>query len=553
MSNYKGPKGKSSNNRGNRNSFKGDPRKIKSSADTGTGNVKVGKGVEPDGRPYLHNNVEWYGGGSVLTGSACNIPFTYPLGMRMPEEYYGANALITTGHKLDGVQVAGKPIAAPGFMTLTATGTPGFAENAASPVNVAMRKIYANIRKQNSGAANYEPVDLFMYILSMDEIYTMWSHLMRGFGFIHHYSSMNRYYATAAFQAMGIDYDDLSANAARYRTRFNILSAKINSFAVPATMNIFKRHGWLYQNIYMDTPEEKAQSYVVVPAGYRTFEPFELETGGYLEWHALASQWYDVMTMSDWLDILENMIDKMTVNEDMNVMSGDIEKAYGSDSLVKLSLITETLMLAPLYDEGFLNQLENAVICGIPASNDISQVNGNLTYAPAFAAPDEIPAGMEAWKDLRFLNVHNQNPSSDEVLQATRFCVMGGEIGDSWSPTIFGSDIICTSHFVVTIDAGEVFGINTIMTPSLNSITTWYPFEAGTLVPGGALKYMYFILCFERAPEYVFYMISANTAPFEERQIFRSMELDNFAFLDSELLSSIHQAALIHLFGVQDM
>jgi hypothetical protein len=508
------------------------------------------RGSESEAKVLDHNNVEWYGGGSVIAEQACKIPFTYPLGMQMPEEYYSTANAVVAGKGPAGTDQIITPLAAPGFMTLTATVTPGRAESAASPVNIAMRKIYANVRKNNSGAANYEPVDLFMYIMSMDEIYSIWSHIMRAFGFVHYYTSMNRYYAEAAYLAMGVTYSSMVSNVARYRAKFNILSAKINSFAVPNTMTIFKRHGWLFQNIYMDSPEDKAQGFVVVPAGYRTFEPFEEETGGFLEYTPIFTQNFSALDISDWLDILETMIDKMTVNEDMNVMSGDIEKAYGSDALVKLGMITETLMLQPLYDEGFLNQCENAVVCGLPADNDIEQENGNIKYNPSFISPYDLPSTFDAWKDLRFLNAHSQNPSSDDVLQATRWAVMGGTSGDSWTPAYFGSDILCSAHFVVS-GLNELDVIVNASTPAISSVSTW-DLDAN-LSPQAIFQYLKFLWSFNRAPEFLGYTTYFDDPDTIEYQLFRSMQLDNFGFLDSDLASTIHQAALIYLFGVQNL
>jgi hypothetical protein len=510
-----------------------------------------------------HNNVEWYGGGSVLTDSACKIPYTYPLGTTMIGQYYGgSDNLISLGYDKDMNVVSGAlPTAAPGFMTFLATITPGMSETPSSPINVAMRKIYAFIRKNNSGAANYEPVDMFMYILSMDEIYTMWSHIMRAFGYLYYYSSMNRYYAQGAYRAMCVNYDDLAANAATYRTRFNVISAKVNSFAVPNVMSIFKRHGWLFQNIYIDTPEDKAQSYIVIPAGYRTFEPYESESGGYMKWNALSGSGLTVRKMSDWLDILEDMIDKMTVNEDMNIMSGDIEKAYGSESLVKLGMITETLMFAPSYDEGFLNQLENAVITGMPTSNDVTQSIGNLVYNPIFA-PTTITTktAFDYWTEARMLNSHNPNPTSDDTLQATRWTVMGGELteGVGWTPTSFGSDILCGAFFTYAALDPTDSVVKYLSSYIISSLETDDYATIPTL-PMRWVNWLRFLLPFSRAPEFVCSVTFGIGDPgewptaFFTKQACRTMVLDNFAFLSSELNATIHQAALIYLFGVQGL
>lgn len=54
-------------------------------------------------------------------------------------------------------------------------GTSGTTE--ASAANIAAKNIYAYVRYANSGARNYEAVDLMMYLMACDSAYMLYAHM----------------------------------------------------------------------------------------------------------------------------------------------------------------------------------------------------------------------------------------------------------------------------------------------------------------------------------------------------------------------------------------
>lgn len=70
--------------------------------------------------------------------------------------------------------------AIPGIMTLTFVASIGNSRSGeANGINIASKAIYSYIRNTNSGARNYDPVDLQLYLLAMDSLYIYYATLCK--------------------------------------------------------------------------------------------------------------------------------------------------------------------------------------------------------------------------------------------------------------------------------------------------------------------------------------------------------------------------------------
>lgn len=291
------------------------------------------------------NSPDWYALSPQLLNDAASISFNNPLG---------------TG--IEGIVSENSDYFLPGVLELRYASGIGYSADNSSAVNLAARRLYTYVRHANSGSANYDSPDLMLYCLAITSVYEMYTQCVRAYGIANVYSQMNRYLPDALLTAAGFDPEDVRKNLADFRYGINVAAAKINSLAIPASFTFYKRKTWLCQNVYRDSNEIKGQMYVLRPSGYYTYEEKSTATGGKLKYSNLSQVTYKV---ADWLGVLNSMIAKLVESEDIGIMAGDILKAFGADSLVKVPPIAETFITVPVFDAEVLMQIENAVIADI--------------------------------------------------------------------------------------------------------------------------------------------------------------------------------------------
>lgn len=321
------------------------------------------------------NPIEFYVSNPQLAKDVASLPFSIMTGM--PIDIWHASASKRSNQK--------QPCA-PGILELKVVIGPGTSSTASDALNTAIRSIYTWVRHQNSGHTNYESADLGMYIMSMAEIYARYCELVRAYGVAMRYETENRYLPDALLKAMGFDPVDLRHNLAQFRAGLNRIASKIGSLCVPKVFTINARYAMLFSNIFTDSETKRGQFYVFRNAGYREFE-FGGSTGGYLKWKPFALNEEGSYALSS-ITALDLMLDTILSDEDMNIMSGDILKAYGRENLITINGVDENYTVNPIYDVSILKQIDNA--CYEPVMQkdntryhfDIQQADGSMVYTP---------------------------------------------------------------------------------------------------------------------------------------------------------------------------
>jgi len=273
----------------------------------------------------------------------------------------------------------------PGIATVITGPAPGIAVDATSPINVAARNIYSFVRHANSGHSNYDPNDLMTYLLAMDSIQTYWSYLVRLYGIAQTFQQRNRYIGDALMVAMGANAQDVRAHICELRAYINQYAIQASVLAVPNTMSYYLRHAWMYQNVYCDEDNPKAQLFMYAPAYLYQYAIMDNGAGG-LQPKWLACNVRDDgsiaahLAMKNYLDYVQygnELLNAVLAQEDVGIMSGDILKAYGSEKLYRFNQIDEGYAIAPVYSEEVLAQFHNLSMAGrVPAFLDTSGGSG---------------------------------------------------------------------------------------------------------------------------------------------------------------------------------
>nr|AVA30685.1 hypothetical protein [Picobirnavirus sp.]AVD97006.1 capsid protein [Picobirnavirus sp.] len=403
-----------------------------------------------DQKRYRGNDYHWYVINDAIGQAVASIPYNQFPGVR-----------INVGRAIAKNSIIAQPAkqTIPGIMGICYVPGPGRSKGATSAVNIAAKSIYSWVRHANSGHSNYESSDLMLYILAMDDVYSSYGEAVRMYKTAMTFVAENRNIPDLLLTSMGVKPDTLRENLAQFRYRINLLAAKISSMAVPDVCDIFKRHVFLTNAVYSDSTSNRSQFYVFKKTGYYTFDA-TTSSGGSLRYTEYAGPDEALFTRT-WQQViadLESQIDPIISDEDMNIMSGDILKAYGSDKIYHLAMVDENATVDILSDENILGQIENAFI-GVNSDGgdyapSITQENNLIMYSgPTCKILDMNASAVAAYSvasGSRIFNSHKDNPDWKDALEWTRF-VPGGMVDDeddgTYSYSSFGTEVVRNFEF----------------------------------------------------------------------------------------------------------
>lgn len=370
------------------------------------------------------NDWRWYAQNEQLLRDTASFPYSWPLGNKLNLGSYAPE--VNKG-------------SLPGVMAIYTSSTFGWSDNPNSPVNVAARNIYSYVRHANSGHANYDAPDLMLYLCAMDSLYSYLAYLKRIYGVVNTYSYTNRYYPKAVVEAMHVDFDDIQANLADFRAFINMLAVKVGSMCIPASMSYMAKHMWMYSGLYTDSDQDKAQTYLFVPFGNYRYEL--VNDAGALVWHGFIGETTPLHTFETLRNTASYMLDPILQSEDMNIMSGDILKAFGAANIYKVEGIGETYTVLPSYQPEVLDQIQNCTLIGdfvngkpgITIALTQDPTKGWLQYTPVtyhpypFKLADEEFPGQNVFCANRIVTFEHGDISPANTMEATRMTNIADE------------------------------------------------------------------------------------------------------------------------------
>nr|QXV86472.1 capsid protein [Rat picobirnavirus] len=384
------------------------------------------------------NDPQWYFKSPEVLKDVASYSFSKPLG-----------TLLDITKMYPDQPVYQEPTTIPGVMSITIAPSPGISVDAQSPVNLAAQNIYTRVRYKNSGAANYDPQDLMLYLLAMDSLYSAWNWLKRIYGFASSYSQLNRYRPKAYLLSNNFQPEDIMANLADFRAYLNMAADRISAFCVPAVFTYNVRHSWLFSNVYTDSNTTKAQDYMYIPAFFYKYDETTSSDGGILTpvpVCVVEPSSENHFTFEWARSMLDGMINALQYSEDIGNMSGDILKEFGDGNLFKLSHIDADYKVEPVYSSEVLPQIENCLLLGhqeFVSKTDLSPFNitqdpntNFIKYQPTWVAPT-----TPVTRAGTYLNFHWDNPTPENTMLASRLAYNGIYLDGKYYITSCGSEI----------------------------------------------------------------------------------------------------------------
>lgn len=295
---------------------------------------------------------EWYAVDEQIAKDLGSLPFSVLSGVDLRLDGHTPTEVgnIATKYRWNSENVAVIPYLTPPTTT---------DEDGNTGIQLAANQLYTFIRHANSGARNYEPADVMMYVLAMGDVYREMAQAYRILGTVQYFSFVNRALPSKMIMAMGIDYDDLKSNIANYRGEYNLLVKRVNSLAIPKYFKAFARAAFIASNWFMDSDSLRGQYIMFVKAGHYTYSPTSSESGTELTF--TYDKPMNNIKFSQVLSRIKNMLLPIETDTDALTMSGDILKAFADSELYQFATMDENAVIVPLMNEDVLAQVENMI------------------------------------------------------------------------------------------------------------------------------------------------------------------------------------------------
>lgn len=489
------------------------------------------------------NDFNWYNVYPQLTQDAGRLSFFNPLGSSF--------RLGSTGDTDATASVLNEQVA-PGVMALHFSPCFSKSSDFGSQINIAARNIYSYIRSTNSGAKNYDPADLMMYLIAMDSAYMYYAWIVRLYGMLMLYTPTNKYYPNGVFAAIDVDYSDLQSNITALRGYINMFGAKLGKLCVPAQMSLTKRHQWMCSNIFLDSNTQKAQSYIFTPSYFYYWSDSASDQGSSLHPVHCFKGGTAHMKFSDITNIGETIVNGLMSSQDVGTISGDILRAYGTSSIYKIGTLLETYQALPIYSQEALIQIHNATL--LKSLTDKSKIVSQSVDKQAIITGPEITLTWNnakgdlcsLWTADRILNLPMDNSDAAAVFISSRLttCLsLKSHAYDEKTSThtatfevdCCGTEIL-TGISIVGVHRGYemVINIDQQSKPVNIASNAVAPSMAEFITDLQAFKYpptMYLDLKGDTADAFAAWM--------------RLQELDNYTVIGHEELKRIHEVALL--------
>lgn len=487
------------------------------------------------------NPVEFYTKFAAYAKDAATLPFSLPLGVLYEESYnFDLNS-----------QGQGGPFTlkeyTPGLMSIVFVPTIGISNDFTSPVNQTSIKFWTYLRSIQKAAASYDHQDITMMVIAIDNALMFHANMRRAYKLLGEYTPTNLYYPKALVAAAGFDYNDLKENIADFRMYINQFAYNLQQYALPDGIELFNRHQWMCEGIYVDSQSARAQTYEFVPQGFYKYDN-TVATGSKLTLQTWLNPTVPTThTFAEVKQFGDALINAISNDEDFAFISGDIYNFTGGKTY-KVPYLEEQEILLPLYDETVLSQIENAYIVGPVVNTDITQDpsvnNGAILYQPQAQIADSVfPLQAK-------MNFHHDAPTSDQVLEATRFIPCIGVTSDP-GRLPYGQITSCGSELITAI---QTWGVNpatgAFRFNQLNDSTQDIHNDMDPTDWRSVIGDLLLLANFDWAPRLDIVLMSGETRPYTWTWMGTSWDVDNMQIVDYRYVEQIQRAALMSLLVV---
>lgn len=421
--------------------------------------------VNTDTKDYKSNPIQWYDRYRDVLEASARIPFPYKPGMTL---------------NLGSPNTVNYYKTIPGVMTIKYVPSVGYSVSNTSPISQAAKELYARVRASFSSNLQADAPDFIIYLMALDSIYSNIALMKRVYRTVNAYTPDNYAMPEAILLSMGITSAEIAALRENWIDgwgKLNELILMSRKFVCPAVMDVFNRHYWMNDNIYMDSPELSGQFYLFMPEHYYKYEALDsAETPDRLEPLPIAGM---IRSWNTMYTAIRGQIEALAASDDAYTISGYLMRAFEGSQAFVVEQISQDDKLYPIYDSVVLTQIENSN--GI-YYNLFNTDGFYITQDPNTNAVIHKPAIVGStnpqsfYPRNAFLNLRVKQPQVDDVVEASRLTTQLSSTKDTDGnyPIIAGTEI-CTGYKLLAYSAQSGNVVYTYTMQSDNSITTSTP------------------------------------------------------------------------------
>lgn len=297
-----------------------------------------------------------------------------------------------------GTDLTPAGMAVPGICVFRYLPTFGKAKTMDDAVNVAMGKIYREVRHANSGARNYAPSDLFLADVCVESLIAWYQELARLSGLLTQVSAWNAYLGRRLVESLGYDYDDLIEDEGinSFMSHLISLATKIKQFTLIPGIAAHRDHLELVSRMYQDGESVKSQIYAFQQEGFYSYEQVDQAKG------VSIVRPYDegLLKLSDIKRISSQLFNALANSEDIYLMMGDIQKCYGEAAKINLPVFADPAVIEFQKRDDILAAIMNATIVPVNSFR-YADVQGTIVQEEQFdTGIDAIPRNESGLSSL---------------------------------------------------------------------------------------------------------------------------------------------------------
>nr|AVX53322.1 putative capsid [Marmot picobirnavirus] len=433
------------------------------------------------------NDWHWYAKDEKILLDTASYPYGVATGTRFLQgvaDYNASSNNWTLGD--EGNYIPGIAVAHFAYTPVSFSGTQG------DPANVAARNLFVQIRRANSGAANYAAPDMMMAFIALGEAYSLHNALVRLYGTVLYAKAKNKYTGPALVSAMGCDFRDLSTNLTRLRNIINVMASTLNKRPVPQKFPIFARWSWLTNYVFKDGTGDKVQYYVPMPRYMHVFDETSESTGTSLKTIDLTGTFDGTATVDQIAELINQVLTPLMNSTSLDIICGDVDKAFGSE-VYSLGYILNDYTIEPVESEQFNLQFANAhifdVSLDIETHGDLSlrqDPNTNAIYMVKPTLLTNHGTGKYCMSHT-IINTDNPDAGAETTIEARAFMWLRKKQGNEVSlPDYLPSEVITSVDYMCYSDttSGAPFALLVRITDQMDLTES-----ADLLTTIGAFRY----------------------------------------------------------------
>lgn len=405
------------------------------------------------------NDVSWYTRYPDLIEPLAKIPFPYKPGMDIK-----LGTLTYSQKTNDGINTKTTEFVQriPGVMVLSWYPTVGQTDGPTSPVGLMAKEIYSKIRQQYSGSLDADAPDFVMYLYALDSIYSYIGGLKRIYRALDSYDRQNYFLPNGILAGAGMNENTvahLRVNKANFREMINQLIRMTDRFKVPSEIDLFVRHYWMNDHIYLDAPDKMGQFYMFRQDAFYMYKEQGTVTDDNIKaagMELIDAPWFDLkdLTVADLYDFGHRLIVALSEWDDSYTISGYLMRGYEGSPEFTVTSLTDGEDLQATYSPEVLMQIHNSFPIGTQVLNDFAGVDRYLSDVtvrqdPTTNAVHASLRGAEGGFDLQdeyddftpVFNMASPNPTPADILVASRLKASVYRDDEDWATWIVGTEI----------------------------------------------------------------------------------------------------------------